>query len=177
MNVTIKTLKKHFPQFEKGGTDFYTHEKVDSEFAHKIIRLNHTGWFTDCECAALAKGVVVTLTAMPGFPDGRFLAGYYWGNNGETVLYPEMYADIDEAAHAADSHAESFAENAREHDEKWCAARDIEDKIEEKEKRLIECLALRNKKCMSYIRAEISSICTNLRDMRQTLKTDYAGVL
>lgn len=181
MNIQFKTLKKHIPQFDQGSNDknpiFYTHEKVYFQLAHKIIHLDYTGWFTDCENSTLAKGIVITLPAMPGFPNGRFLAGYYWGVNGETVLYPEMYADINEAAHAADSHAESFADKEREHNEKWQAARDIEYKIEIKEKRLIECLALRNKKCMSYIRAEISTICDRLRDMRHVLKTDYAGVL
>lgn len=173
MNVTFQTLKKHFPQFSEG---FYTHQKVDFEFAHEIIRLGHTGWYTN-DFGDLCNGIVVTLPPMPGFSEGRFMAGYYLTDNGETVVNPELYADKYSAVMDADRMAERYAEVEREYQEKWQAAREIEDKIEESEKRLIECIALRHKKCMGYIRAEIVRICEKLRDLRRELKTDYAGVL
>ena len=56
-----------------------------------------------------------------------------YGDDGESVLWPEMFSDREDAAREADYHAEKFAEICREDDAKWNAAREIEDKIEEME--------------------------------------------
>ena len=75
----------------------------------------------------MAIGIVASLS------HGRFIAGYWWGDNGESVIWPELYKDETEAALAADSHAESFAESAREDSERFDAMQDAERETEEKE--------------------------------------------
>lgn len=180
MKTTLKTLNKHHANFSEGKNGdtviFYSHEKQDFTPAHKIINLNYTGWFTN-DFGDLCIGIVLALPAMPGYPEGRFLAGYHVKENGETVLYADVYDNAEDAAQDADNYAEDYADVAREYQEKFQAARDLEDKIESKEKRLVECLALRHKKCMQYVRSEIVAICQSLRDMRETMQTEYAGVL
>lgn len=189
MNATFKTLKKHAKTptqlavgKNKNEPIFYSHcAQFDEQWCDELSRsIRHTGWFTNehgetfKDGSGKARGVVACFPARPGFPEGWFLAGYFWGDNGERVFYPEIFADPIEAALCADSHAEDFADSQREDDTKWNAARDIENKIEEKTTRLRECIALRHKKCMGYIRDEITAICASIREMSETLKTDYA---
>lgn len=98
-------------------------------FADEIpdARIRHNGWFTDVDGDEKARGIVGRL------PHGRFIAGYHWSSNGERVYFPEVYKDETEAARAADSHAEAFAESAREDSERFDTMRDAEIEVEEKE--------------------------------------------
>ena len=98
----------------------------------------HTGWYTDSECYETAIGIVVAL------PHGRFLAGYRWTSNNEYVIYGDIYDDESEAAHAADGHAEQFAEISREHDERYLAMADAESHAEGVESDVREAIAYRN---------------------------------
>lgn len=154
-----------------GEPIWYTHEPVfrREKFADQVLGDHHTGWYTDIDCFDTARGLVVAL------PHGRFLAGYYWSSNDERVYYAELYDNAKDAARAADSYAEAFAEQAREDDEKYRAAREIEDKIEEALVRLKECLALRNISCMQYVREEARELVEKLREWRNTLRTEYAN--
>ena len=82
-------------------------------FCDEVARIGNTGWFTDTFQYERARGIVARLT------HGRFIAGYHWSSNDERVYFPEVYDRESEAARAADSHAESFAESARENSERF----------------------------------------------------------
>ena len=100
----------------------------DERFCDDVARIEHTGWFTDTSQDEKARGVVGRL------PHNRYIAGYHWSSNGERVYFPEVYKDETEAARAADSHAEAFAESAREDSERFDAMQDAERETEEKER-------------------------------------------
>ena len=101
----------------------------DERFCDDVARIGHNGWFTDTDGSEKARGVVARI------PHGRFIAGYHWSSNGERVYFPEVYDNETEAARAADSHAESFAESAREDSERFVAMQDAENEKEEKERK------------------------------------------
>lgn len=132
---------------------------------------DHCGWYADSEGYNVIHGVVVAL------PHGRYLAGYYQSDNGERVYYPDIFDDERAAARFADSKAKSLAESEREYNERYHAARDIEDNLQRYVERLRECLALRNNPCFARVRNEIAGLVKNIRSTRKTLKTEYAGVL
>jgi hypothetical protein len=90
--------------------------------AGEHVRLRHTGWFVDSFQSDTTHGIVVNLS------HGRWLAGYSdpWNDDCYCVeLY--VYGDAQDAAFAAESMAERFAEDCREADEKFQAEQDIED--------------------------------------------------
>ena len=99
----------------------------DERFCDDVARIGHTGWFTNTYGGEKARGIVARL------PHGRFIAGYHWASNDERVYFPEVYDDEYEASRAADSHAESFAESAREDSERFVAMQDAENENEKKE--------------------------------------------
>ena len=100
----------------------------DERFCDDVAQIGHTGWFTDTDGGEKARGIVGRI------PHGRFIAGYHWSPNGERVYFPEVYDNETEAARAADSHAEAFAESAREDRERFDAMQDAENEAEEKQK-------------------------------------------
>lgn len=146
---------------------FFSREK----FADAVINLRHTGWFTDCDASEIARGIIVAL------PHGKFIAGYHWDSNDERVYFPEIYTDSDDAARAADSHAESFAEVSREDSERYDSARELENDIEDALHRLRECIALRNVNGFSDAREEIPDLIESIRDKRETLQTEYSNYI
>ena len=102
----------------------------DERFCDDVVRTGHTGWFTDTDGDEKARGIVGRL------PHGRYIAGYHWSSHDERVYFPEVYDDETEAARAADAHAESFAESAREDSERFIAMQDAENETEEKARKL-----------------------------------------
>lgn len=196
MRTTIKTLKKHARKpdaldagFNGNGANripvVYTHcaEQFDETEAHKILGLRHTGWFTNPDGetfkdgSGLCRGMVAEFPARPGFPDGWFLAGYWLGDNGETVYALDVYGDREEAAREGDRMAERLAEAEREYQTKWREAQDIQEATDSAFKRLRECLAMRHKACMGYVRDEARELCETIRDNRARLASDFADVL
>lgn len=135
------------------------------------VRIAHKGWFTDTENSETARGIVSAL------PHGKFIAGYLWNCNDERVYFSEIFDSARDAAHMADEHARVFGEDEMEHSQRFQAAQYIESEIETALYRLRECVALRNKSCMQYVRDEISDLVSTIRASRETLRTDYAGVL
>lgn len=193
MKTTLATLQKHggksidagFNTDSRGRREpvfYYFGEMLPERRADDVDKygIRHNGWYTNehgetCrDGSGLAWGIVVELPAMPGYPDGRFLAGYRWGDNDEGVLWPELYADEMDAARMADEHARIFAEIEREENTKFNAARDIESDIDDALHRLRECLAMRHRACLAYVRDEIRELCETIRDKRETLATEYA---
>ena len=150
---------------------WYSHKGPNfrsEKFADEVSRIDHTGWFTNTDQSEKARGIVARLT------HGRFIAGYHCDSNDERTYFPEIFDDEEDAARAADSHAESFAEMAREDSEKYDAARDLENTIDDSLQRLRECLVLRHRECMAYVRDEIAELIETIKDARHSLKTEYA---
>lgn len=149
MNISLQTLRKYAKSPEKiySGKNagepvfYYFGDLLPCAWADDVCRgARHTGWLTNADGETFkdgsgkARGSVIQLPPAPGFHGGRFLAGYWWGDNGEYVFWPELYKDETEAARAADSHAEAFAESAREDSERFDAMQDAENETEEKER-------------------------------------------
>lgn len=106
------------PGLNDGRPIWYAHTGQQfprERYADEIWPTGHTGWFTDCDGRETARGLVVAL------PHGRFLAGYHWSDNGERVYFSDIYDCEEDAARAADSEAERFAEASRENDSAWRA--------------------------------------------------------
>jgi hypothetical protein len=117
--------------------------------ADKIVRLNHTGWYTDSFQDSSTFGLVFRL------PNGRgFLAAYSdpWNcdkdGEGPHSLEPESYPTEEEAARRADRLAERYAEFCREYDAKQCAESRI-TQIREEE--------------LPAVREEIRELCDGIR--------------
>jgi hypothetical protein len=135
--------------------------------APRYVR-DHKGWYSDTDASETVRGIVARL------PHGRFIAGYYWSNNDERVYFQTVYDNECDAAIAANAHAEKYAEICREDNEQYEAAQKLERDIESHFARLRECLALRHRACMEYVRDEARDLIEKIREARETLKTDYA---
>lgn len=112
--------------------------------AHSIIvRLGHTGWYTMEDYRdELARGVVYLL------PHGRYIAAMadpcnsHKDGTGPCVIeckpngQPYIYGDKEDAARAADSLAEVYAEGEREYRRQESERMALEEKIDECEKEL-----------------------------------------
>lgn len=147
------------------GPEFHREYWAD-EIRDAAIR--HTGWYADIHQHEIYRGIVVAL------PHGRFLAGYYMSETGERVYFPTVYDDACIAAWDADGWAEYFANVSQEYSQRWHDARKIEDAIESKKGRLLECLALRNRACFRHLREEARSLIAEIRALREELMTEYA---
>ena len=146
MQVSIATLRKHSSGTIDAGKNagepvfYWFGDNLPYSWADDFEDgSSHTGWFTNdgttCkDGSGLARGIVVKLPPCPGFKDGRYLAGYWWGDTGEFVIWPELFTDVVEAARMADEHARVFADSAREDSARYEAMRDAEDTAEEKRK-------------------------------------------
>jgi hypothetical protein len=139
----------------------------ECEDAPRLVRENQ-GWYSDMDGNSTVRGIVSRLT------HGRYIAGYYWSNNGERVYFQDVYFSEREAAIAANHCAETYAEICRNDDADFQEARKLENKIEESFTRLRECLALRHRACMAYVRDEARELIETIREARNTLKTQYA---
>lgn len=151
----------------------------DEKFVHECEEFhgNHTGWYTNHDGtvykdgSGLARGIVGRLT------HGRLIAGYWWGDNGERVYFPEVYDDLSDAIEAADDHARVFAESAQEDSQKQQELQDASTKVETLEyegndlkARLREALALRHNRKFPYIQGRIAVVLQELRVNKEELK-------
>lgn len=186
MQTTLKNIQKHGGKSIDLGKQngepvfYYFGGLLPEQYCDDVNRsIRHTGWFTNehgetyKDGSGKARGIVINLPARPGFPDGVYLAGYFWGDTGERVVWPECFSDSDDAANTADGYAESFADDEREHAIKWNAAQDLGNAIETELHRLRECLALRNVNGFDDAREEIPDLIESIRDKRETLKTEF----
>lgn len=162
------------PGLNDGAPVWYAHDGAQfrgEQFADEILSTRGRGYYTDSDAYATARGIVGRL------PHGRFIAGYFWSDNGERVYFPDIFDDADDAAHFADGRAERFADQSREDSYRYNEARDLETKIEDGLTRLRECIALRHRACMEYVREEAREIIETIRQARETLRTDYADFI
>lgn len=137
---------------------------------------DHRGWYTQADGmtyvddTGLARGIVARLS------HGRFISGYWWGDNGERVYFPEVYGDERKAARAADSHAETFAETAREDSERFNRMQNAETACDEAAENLRDCWALRRMGRRDS--DDVRDAAQALREAREELETatrEYEG--
>jgi hypothetical protein len=146
----LHTWESAFCTLDQAPGQWYAHtgEQFRREcFADEMpdSPIDHRGWHTMAngdtfkDGTGLARGIVARL------PHGRFIAGYFWGDNGERVYFPEVHTCPRDAARAADSHAESFAESAREDSERFDRMQDAESAVQDAIGKLRDTWALRRK--------------------------------
>ena len=134
-------------------------------------RFDHTGWYADPDGNNLYVGQVAKL------PHGRYLAGYHMTDSGEWVWFQKLYDDLEEAARAADGHAEYSAGEECEYQTRWREARDIEDEIEEHGREARKCYSLRHHPLLgAEAREELADLFEDIRKKRQRLADDYKDV-
>lgn len=158
--------------------------------AHNIVRLRHTGWFTDSHQDDMAVGIVGSLS------HGRFVAGYRLTMNDERVYFDEVFTDEDDAARMADEHARIIAEQEREHAEKHEEARRLSDEVDDactevrnaREEHTMLAYALRQssnvpryadkcKRRMQVLRESVADAVERIRTNRDKLASDYRDCL
>ena len=72
--------------------------------------IQHSGWFTDdYGDSEKIRGIVILL------PHGRYMAGWSMGEGMASTIEPDVFDDINDAAHMADEHARVAADNEREY--------------------------------------------------------------
>lgn len=126
---------EHGPTFSRDGTRAFMPASMLDGFrdigaAHDIVRLHHTGWYTDADGSETIAGRVWQLPARNGEP--VYLSGYVEPGSGYCTLDATRgriatYSDKEDAARAADALAEKDAEKEREYSERWQAARKADD--------------------------------------------------
>jgi hypothetical protein len=166
---TLNGYHSAYATLNQGGNDktpvWYSHNGPEFRGERRVIKIRPRlplGYYTDIDCDETAIGIVSRLT------HGRFIAGYLWTLNGERVYFPEVFTDEDDAARAANSHAETFAESAREDSERFNAMQDAEQEAEDKLTELQKRIALRHKPQFGGFEAVRDAI-SELRQARETL--------
>lgn len=153
--------------YSHAGQNFRNERYCDE--VHSSIE--HTGWYCDVHQDSKARGIVANL------PHGRYISGYELSDSEQRVYFPEIFSCEVDAARMADEHARIVADGDRDYDEKFQAASELSETIERIEVRLCECFALRNNKKFKGVRAEIVRSIITIRKGRETLESDFAGVL
>ena len=133
--------------------------------------IRHKGWLTEVSHVETARGLVVKL------PHGKFIAGYEWSANDERVYFPELFDDATEAARRADGHAERFAEACLEDSRRFDDAQELEYRCQKLADHLAEKLARRNNPRFPDAREEARELLTELRELRQRLRDEFAAFL
>ena len=153
-----------------GKAIWYTHDgpafgrEAD---AGDILRMRHTGHYTDTGCDNIAVGIVAYIGK------SRWLAGYRWTCNGERVYFPDIHDNAKDAARMADEHARVFADREREYCERGDAARALQDHIDETRERARELSALRNDPRFPAAREELRETLDALRDALDERAADH----
>lgn len=88
--------------------------------------IDHCGWYAGNDgCRGVVRGIVGYLS------HGRFLSGYHWSDNDESVLFVGHIFDSErEATRDADREAEAYADMLRDDSERYDVMREAEDHAE-----------------------------------------------
>lgn len=167
--------------------------KVD--FADKIIRLGHTGWFTEDDGmnGETMRGIVYQFPARGGKP--RYVSGYAdpcnadkHGNGPARLALYDVTDDKDDAARDADHIAERQADKERDYNRAWQAGNQFCGRNEQIKDARRACLALiaeTRAACEAItgyaaikaaIRARVTSYLDEIREAREErdrLQSDY----
>lgn len=157
-----------------GHGGYHSHAGIDGlrrvEYADEIdgARIGHTGWFCDADQYETMRGIVVRLS------HGRYLSGWTMGEGRCASINGELFDDIIAAARAADACAEHAAEQEREYQDRWRAAQDARDAVDDAQCAVErECIALRN---TLEVRHTSDYWCQRARDQVQAVR-DARGTL
>ena len=150
--TTHKDLSAYIGGLSQGSNDsdsvWYCHTGAqfrDERFADECPGgPGHRGWFTNDYCSTYEDGSGKARGIVGRLPHGRFIAGYWWGDNDERVYYPEVFDDETEAAQMADEHARVFAEHAYQDNARFKAMTMAESDCEEKLLEVQKAFALRH---------------------------------
>lgn len=128
---TLANYTSAYATFSQGAQCWYAHDGEqfrDERFADECDGgPSHRGWLTNADGHTFRDGSGLCRGIVARLPHGRFIAGYWWGDNGERVYFPGVFTDESDAAAAADSHAERFADTARDDSERFNAMQDAEE--------------------------------------------------
>lgn len=114
-------------------------------YADDIIRLRHTGWFTDNFQNGTVRGIVVQLPSHNGLP--IYLAGFACTDfDTVCIIRTRLYNEKEDAARAADSEAETYGETCREDEAKQSAETEIAELKSANKSLRAEIAALRAEK-------------------------------
>lgn len=149
------------PVWSQHGGEYFRNERDAAD----IALLSHTGWYSNTDLSEKVVGIVASL------PHGRFIAGYRWTSNGERCYYGHIFDNESDAAHMADEHARVYADACMEDSERFDQMQNLESEIESKLEELRDAIALRNHRRGSH--AEVSDLIEEVREMRETLETDF----
>lgn len=127
-------------------------------YADEILGLNHSGYYADIHCLEIIRPFIVRLSR------GRFLAGYE--REFQRVYFGTVFYDERDAALYADRQAESLADSEREYSIADAEHQSLLNEIENHTMRLKEYIALRNKLCFQYTRANIKGLIATIRKKR-----------
>jgi len=149
--------------------------------SHKIIRLDHTGWFLDpLGDGETVHGTVLRLPRAAG--EARFLAAVSGAFNPDCYLVSmERFDDADDAAREADSMAQRYAEAERDYQTRDTAAMMIESNREEiRETRKTFSAIVAEMRAMRDLSRDTPIICKALRaqlhSLRATVRKDIRTI-
>lgn len=131
------------------------------------------GWYADEYCSETVTGHVAVL---PSRKDGpRFLAYIVWSDCDGIEIYGETFNSAHAAWSYADDMARHAAEDAREHNEKWNAAREVYEHREEQREELRAARA--NARDLIAVLRDLprtangrATICNMLRECRARMR-------
>lgn len=154
---------------------WYTHDAnaiARMEYADKCEGgPDHQGWYSHHEGLSGRDGSGIVRGIVGRLSHGRMIAGYYWGDNGQHVWFPEVFTGENaerDAARMADEHARIFAEVCQEDSRLFDEFQTLQIDLAEAEKRLQECYLLRN--ALRWTRDEIPGIIETIREKREILE-------
>lgn len=139
------------------------------EVEHSAI--NHQGWFQDESCSrATIRGLVIRL------PRGRFLAGYVNNDNGEYVIFRELFARDRDAAQYGDKQAERVADDEREYSRRFAEATDMRERLEQIKGRLAELQVLIDFSSFEYVSREAARLTEEAAGITDKLNDEYSDI-
>jgi len=136
------------------------------------------------------RGLIMRLPHNRGF-----LAGHTMGERMSSGVGPDIYAEESDARRAAECEAERIAESEREYSERWSAATELTDDVEQLLADIDDARAehsaaiyarqraddgahfLRFGNAARDLRESVAEMCEQVREKRDTLATEYKGVL
>lgn len=148
--------------------DLGTAEEVSRREGSRAV--DHSGWYCDHYASETVAGRVLQLPARGGL--ARYVAGIQWSHCDGVTLWPlETYATPLEAARAADSAAETMAEQEREYSTAWHAGQVFAELAETVAELRREALAiLAERRAVRGI--EAPNLCRAIRDRLESILDD-----
>jgi hypothetical protein len=162
-------------RYEKRVPIWYCHtgeQFRDERDAHEVDGgPKHRGWYCDEDGLEKCIGIVGRL------PHGLFIAGYRLTDSGERVYFGNVCHSEDEAAIFADSEAWRYAENQREHGQRYSAVKELRGEIAAGEEGIKRLWALRNHPDLGPdARFELSVEVAVLRSLKNSLANNSEGI-